>query len=249
MMSRHRASEQQGSPVSPSLTGCARTDAGRSLPLRWVWTAYVVAGIALGVAVGISPSDFAAFDKMLHVSPAASRYDLAHDDSPGAWAVVAAQHDATRFRGGGYRAWGVELMVQGHAFVIEESCAVGVPHVHAVPSETDGEIAVALEAKRAASSESTSLVVAVADRYVAPQGGICTLCWDRFDVRVPLTTEWHSFVIPVNSMRQEGWGRPARREPDQSHLVDVVAIVREGGRQFDVSLRDLRVAHTERESY
>jgi hypothetical protein len=249
MMSRQDPTEQLGSLASPSLAGRSSEGAGRRLPLRWVWASYVVAGVALGVVAGISPSDFAALDKMLHVAPAASRYDMAHDDSPGAWAVVSAQRDETRFRGGGYRAWGVELMLQGQALVIEQSCAVDVPHVHEVSSEADGEIAVAIEAKRAVGSESTALVVAVADRHVVPEGGICTRCWDRFEVRVPLTTEWQSFVIPVSSMRQEGWGRPARREPDQSHLVDVAAIIREGGRQFDVSLRDLRIVRTTRESY
>jgi hypothetical protein len=240
-MSRQRPTEQRGSPASASLTGRAGAGAGRSLPLRWVWTSYVVVGIALGVVAEISPSDFAELEKTLHVSAAASRYDLAHDNSAGAWAAVAAQRDETQFRGGGYRAWGVALMVQGQALVIEESCALDAPHVHDVSPAKDSEIAVAFEGKRAVSSESTTLVVGVADRYVAPQGGMCTLCWDRFDVRVPLTTEWHSFVIPLSSMRQEGWGRPARPEPDQSHLVDMTVVV-EGGGRFDVRLRDLRLA-------
>jgi hypothetical protein len=247
MMSRPFPADQPGSPENPSHSGCANTDARRAMPLRWVWTSYAVVAMVLIGTVGISRSDFTELDKTLHVLPNASRYDLIHDNTPGAWAAVTAESEETRLRGGGYRDWGVRLMIQGHAFMIEELCPVDVPHVHALRDEAVTELVVAFEAKHAAASESTTVVVGVADRYVSPQGGICTGCWDRFGVRLPLTTDWHSFVIPVSSLRQEGWGRPARHAADQSSLVDVAASI-EGGGQFDVSLRDLRVARAVRGS-
>lgn len=248
MISRSHSADRQGAAATSAGAACASRDVGRPMAFRWLWMSYVVLGLALLAAAKITPSDFRMLDKTLRVSPSASRYDLAYDDSLGAWAAVAAQHEETRFRGGGRSAWGIRLLLQGQALVIEESCPMDVPHVHGVPRETDDGISVAFEARCAATSQSTTIVVGVADRYVSPQGGICTNCWDRFEVRAPLTTEWHSFVIPVNSMRQEGWGRPARREADESSLVDVAASV-EGGEQFDVSLRDLRVARAPRGSH
>ena len=247
MMSRLSSVEQRGSLASAPGSDCGRRDAGAPVPFRWLWTAYAILGLALAVAVRASPWDLPVLARTLRASPDAARYDLSYDKSPGAWTTVTAEREGTRVRGGGYRDSGVSLVVAGHAFVVEQSCAVDVPHVHAAP-EADTELVVAFEAKHAAASEISALVVEVADRYVTPEGSLCTVCGDQFGVQVPLTTEWHSFVIPLSSMRQEGWGRPARHSPDQSNTVSVAATIRGGG-QFALSLRDLRVARAARGSH
>jgi hypothetical protein len=247
MTSRPSSTEQRGSPASAPPHGCARSDAGAPVPFRWLWTAYVLLGVALAVAVRVSPWDLPVLARTLRASPDAARYDLSYDKSSGAWTTVTAEREGTRVRGGGYRDRGVSLVVKGDAFLVERLCAVDVAHVHSAP-EADTELVVAFEAKHAAVSEISALVVEVADRYVTPEGDICTACWDQFGVRVPLTTEWHSFVIPLGSLRQEGWGRPARHSPDQSNTLSVAATIRGGG-QFDLSLRDLRVARAARGSY
>jgi hypothetical protein len=209
--------------------------------LRWLWTCYASLFVALLMAVRISSSDFALLAQIMQIAPGAARYGLGYDDSPGAWIAVTAQRDGTRVRGDGFRDWGVWIMTQVQPPAFEELCALDVPHVHYERSDTESDLAVVFNAKRAATSDTSALAVAVADQYVSPQGGICTLCSDQFQTRVFLTTDWQSFAIPLSRMRQKGWGLPARPAPDPDGLVEVGVGV-EGGAAFDLTLRDLRVA-------
>jgi hypothetical protein len=192
------------------------------------------------VAVRVAGSDLDDVGQAIESDARLARYYVAHDDTPGGRVVASAGREGTRFSGQGFDDWGAYLVLARAFLTVEEPCAPSVAHVHAAAGDDDTEVAVAFDARRAAASQAEELVVAVADAYVLPEDGICTSCWDRFTVRVPLTTEWQSFVVPLRRFRQEGWGEPARDEADPATL-GYVALGVDPHVQFDVVLRDLRV--------
>jgi endoglucanase len=91
-------------------------------------------------------------------------------------------------------------------------------------------------AKRAANSTS-QVRLHVADISTAPEGGICSACFNDFGTDLNLTEQWQRFVIPFRDMKQmENWGAPRRPHIDASKIFGLQWQTQVQGAEFDFAI-------------
>jgi endoglucanase len=98
---------------------------------------------------------------------------------------------------------------------------------------------IAFWAKRGPRS-AAKLRVKVPDLNTAPDGGICSECFNDFGATIELTEQWQRYLMPFNEMRQEPqWGNPRPPAITPSAIYTVLFQLSEPGADFDVWIDDV----------
>ena len=77
----------------------------------------------------------------------------------------------------------------------------------------------------------------MADASTAPEGGVCSECFNDFGSDLNLTEQWQRFVIPFHDMKQmENWGAPRRPHIDSSKIFGLQWQTQVQGADYDFAV-------------
>jgi endoglucanase len=97
-------------------------------------------------------------------------------------------------------------------------------------------------AKRTANSTG-AVRLHLADVSTAPEGGVCSECFNDFGSDLSLTEEWQRFVIPFSDMKQlDNWGSPRRPHIDSSKIFGLQWQIQLQGAAFDFVIDNVAFA-------
>ncbi len=104
----------------------------------------------------------------------------------------------------------------------------------------DGSDHAGISFKAKVGSTSTQTVsFKVADVNTHPDGGVCKNCWNHFQKKIALTTQWRQYRVSFAEMTQEaGWGDPFPAITPSKLIAMNWSI--EPGRVFDLWIDDIQ---------
>lgn len=108
--------------------------------------------------------------------------------------------------------------------------------------------AIAFYARRGPNGHEQARLV-VPDSQTDPDGHACRECFNDFGADLALGTDWHHYIIPFASMRQQPqWGDPRPSYIDKSAIFSLQIRVSQPGATFDIWLDQIEFLACEREA-
>jgi hypothetical protein len=90
------------------------------------------------------------------------------------------------------------------------------------------------------SGSNGKLWVKVSDGNTDPDGGICSACFNDYQVQIEVGDVWQRVVIPFHDLRQEGdWGSPRKPHVDRGKLYAIHFESKTPGADFDFLVDDI----------
>lgn len=94
---------------------------------------------------------------------------------------------------------------------------------------------------KAGAGSVTAMRVKISDANTAPDGGVCSECYNDFGMDLQLTNEWKHYILRWGDLTQlPGWGKPRKFSIDASQLYAIQFQVNEKGGNFDIWVDQIR---------
>ncbi len=94
---------------------------------------------------------------------------------------------------------------------------------------------------KAGAGSATNVRVKISDINTAPDGGVCSECFNDFGMNISVGSEWQQYILRWGDLSQlPGWGKPRKMGITKSQLYAIQFQVNDKGANFDIWVDQIR---------